>query len=208
MVQYSNEKGNSGHVSQRPGASGGRRKDARSISGGHRRFNQSRPTEDLQHCWRAVCVAPRSIEFRAPDAGTEAPDEEKGERRSIISRSARARRALPKRGAMDRPQRNYTGFPSAPEEHRRPALNLHTLLAPRPLYTFFARHTGDAMTGANIFDDDLLVIERTSDYADGHIVLAFVDGERLVRRFERRDGLKSRCLRAGRSVQHFREGAG
>lgn len=85
-------------------------------------------------------------------------------------------------------QRHYTGFQSASEEHRRPALNLHTLLAPRPLYTFFARMTGDAMTGANIFDDDLLVIERTGDYADGHIVLAFVDGERLVRRFERRAG--------------------
>jgi DNA polymerase V len=87
----------------------------------------------------------------------------------------------------------YTGFPSASEEHRRPALNLHTLLAPRSLYTFFARHTGDAMTGANIFDDDLLVIERTSDYSDGHIVLAFVDGERLVRRFERREGRLFLC---------------
>ena len=86
---------------------------------------------------------------------------------------------------MDR--QHYTGFPSASDEHRRPALNLHALLAPRPLYTFFARHTGDAMTGANIFDDDLLVIERTCDYADGHIVLAFVDGERIVRRFEKRE---------------------
>ena len=90
-------------------------------------------------------------------------------------------------------KQHFTGFPSASEEHRRPALNLRTLLAPRPLYTFFARHTGDAMTGANIFDDDLLVIERTSDYADGHIVLAFVDGERLVRRFERRDGRLFLC---------------
>ena len=87
---------------------------------------------------------------------------------------------------MDR--QHYTGFPSASEEHRRPALNLHTLLAPRPLYTFFARHTGDAMVEAKIFDDDLLVIERTSDYVHGSIVLAFVDGQRLVRRFERRAG--------------------
>jgi DNA polymerase V len=87
---------------------------------------------------------------------------------------------------MDR--QHYTGFPSASEKHRRPALNLHTLLAPRPLYTFFARHTGDAMVEANIFDDDLLVIERTSDYVHGSIVLAFVNGQRLVRRFERRAG--------------------
>jgi DNA polymerase V len=85
-------------------------------------------------------------------------------------------------------EHHYTGFPSASEEHRRPTLNLHTLLAPRPLYTFFARHSGDAMVEANIFDDDLLVIERTSDYVHGSIVLAFVDGQRLVRRFERRAG--------------------
>jgi len=90
-------------------------------------------------------------------------------------------------------KQHYTGFPSASEEHRRPALNLHSLLAPRPLYTFFARHTGDAMVEANIFDDDLLVIERTSDYANGHIVLAFVDGDRLVRRFERREGRLFLC---------------
>jgi DNA polymerase V len=85
-------------------------------------------------------------------------------------------------------EHHYTGFPSASEEHRRPTLNLHTLLAPRPLYTFFARHSGDAMVEANIFDDDLLVIERTSDYVHGSIVLAFVDGQRLARRFERRAG--------------------
>lgn len=80
----------------------------------------------------------------------------------------------------------YTGFPSASEEHRRP-LNLHTLLAPRPLSTFFARFAGDAMVEENIFDNDLLVIERLSDYSSDQIVLAFVDGQRLVRRLERRE---------------------
>jgi DNA polymerase V len=89
--------------------------------------------------------------------------------------------------------RHYTGFPSASEEHRRPSLNLHTLLAPRPLSTFFARFSGDAMVEANIFDDDLLVIERLGDYRHGHIVLAFVDGQRLVRRLERREGRLFLC---------------
>jgi DNA polymerase V len=93
---------------------------------------------------------------------------------------------------MDK-QRHYTGFPSASEERRRPALNLHTLLAPRPLSTFFARFVGDAMAGDSIFDGDLLVIERLGDYSQGQIVLAFVDGQRLVRRFERRDGRLFLC---------------
>jgi DNA polymerase V len=46
---------------------------------------------------------------------------------------------------------------------------------------------GDAMTGANIFAKDLLVIERLSDYRDGCIILAFVDGQRLVRKLEKRE---------------------
>lgn len=90
-------------------------------------------------------------------------------------------------------QHAYTGFPSPAEEYRRPSLNLHTLLAPRPRSTFFARFAGDAMVEQNIFDNDLLVIERLSDYSHGQIVLAFVDGQRLVRRLERRAGSLFLC---------------
>jgi len=90
-------------------------------------------------------------------------------------------------------QHAYTGFPSPAEEYRRPSLNLHTLLAPRPRSTFFARLAGDAMVEANIFDNDLLVIERLSDYSHGQIVLAFVEGQRLVRRLERREGRLFLC---------------
>jgi DNA polymerase V len=90
-------------------------------------------------------------------------------------------------------QHTYTGFPSPAGEYRQPSLNLHTLLAPRPLSTFFVRFNGDAMSGENIFDKDLLVVERMSDYADGHIVLAFVDGHRLVRRLETREGRLLLC---------------
>ena len=90
-------------------------------------------------------------------------------------------------------ERGYTGFPSPAEEYRRPALNLHNLLVPRPLFTFFARFAGDAMVEANICDQDLLVIERLGEYIHGQIVLAFVDGQRLVRRFERREGRLLLC---------------
>jgi DNA polymerase V len=97
-------------------------------------------------------------------------------------------------------EQHYTGFPSPSEEYRRPALNLHTLLAPRPISTFFARFSGDAMAG-EISDQDLLVIERLSDYSHGQIVLAFVDGERLVRKLEKRDGRLFLCP----ANQHYRE---
>jgi DNA polymerase V len=90
-------------------------------------------------------------------------------------------------------QHAYTGFPSPAEEYRRPALNLHNLLAPRPLFTFFARFAGDAMIEANICDQDLLVIERLNSYSHGQIVLAFVDGQRLVRKLEKREGRLFLC---------------
>jgi DNA polymerase V len=80
---------------------------------------------------------------------------------------------------------SYTGFPSPAEEHRRPALSLDSLLIRFPSTTYFARFSGDAMVGRGINDGDILVIERLSTYASGEIVMAFVEGERLVRVFER-----------------------
>lgn len=77
---------------------------------------------------------------------------------------------------------NFTGFPSPAEEYREAELNLQSLLVRSPLSTFFVRFEGDAMTGEKIFDQDLLVVERGSEFADGQIVMAFVDGQRLVRK--------------------------
>ncbi len=82
----------------------------------------------------------------------------------------------------------YTGFPSQAQDHRQPPLNLQGMLVRAPLSTFFVRFEGDAMSGERIFDDDLLVIERSVKYGEGQIVLAFVRGERIVRRLERRNG--------------------
>jgi DNA polymerase V len=81
----------------------------------------------------------------------------------------------------------FTGFPSAAEEYRQTPLNLQLLLVRRPRVTFYAKFIGDAMTGANIWDQDLLIIERAESYQHGQIVLAFVESDRLVRRLERHD---------------------
>lgn len=67
------------------------------------------------------------------------------------------------------------------EKYAQPQLNLQTFLVRHPLSTFFARFEGAAMIEANIHDQDLLVIERIQNYSDGHIVLAFHSGERLLR---------------------------
>jgi DNA polymerase V len=102
---------------------------------------------------------------------------------------------------MDDDQRGYTGFPSPAEEYRLPSLNLQSLLAPRARTTYFVRFEGDAMIEENIFDQDLLVVERLLSYYSGQIVLAFVDGQRLVRRLERRRD----CLFLCPANSHYQE---
>lgn len=44
------------------------------------------------------------------------------------------------------------------------------------------------MTGAGIFDGDLLVVDKSLTPASGNIVIAVVDGDLTVRRFIQRDG--------------------
>ena len=44
------------------------------------------------------------------------------------------------------------------------------------------------MEGAEIFDGDILVVDKSVRPKHGHIVVAFVDGQRLVKRLYRRAG--------------------
>jgi DNA polymerase V len=44
------------------------------------------------------------------------------------------------------------------------------------------------MEGAEIFDGDILVVDKSVRPRHGHIVVAFVDGLRLVKRLYRRGG--------------------
>ncbi len=82
----------------------------------------------------------------------------------------------------------FTGFTPQAEEEREPQLDLAALLVRRPAITFYALMAGDAMSGANIHDGDLLVIEPAERYAHGQLVLAFVDGTTLVRRLSNERG--------------------
>lgn len=88
---------------------------------------------------------------------------------------------------------SLTGFPSPAEEYARPSLSLDALLIRSPLATHFIKFEGDAMDGENIHDGDLLVAEKSLHYPPGCIVLAFVDGQRIVRKFVERNGVYYLC---------------
>lgn len=53
---------------------------------------------------------------------------------------------------------------------------------------FALRVKGDSMTGAGIFDGDVLVVRRRSIADDGAIVVAMIDGEATVKYLRRRNG--------------------
>ena len=79
-----------------------------------------------------------------------------------------------------------SGFQSPAAEYARPPLSLDAKFIKRPVSTFFIRFVGDAMEADGILDGDLLVIERVLHFPPGSYVLAFVDGQRVVRQFIQR----------------------
>lgn len=77
------------------------------------------------------------------------------------------------------------GFPSVAQDYASGDLSLDEHLVDHPDATFFVRVAGDSMTGAGIFDGDLLIVDRSLDPADGDVVVAVLDGELTVKRLAR-----------------------
>lgn len=74
------------------------------------------------------------------------------------------------------------GFPSPAADYADSQLDINEYLVRNPVSTFFFPVAGDSMEGAEIFDGDILVVDRSVKAQHGHIVVAFVNGERLVKR--------------------------
>jgi DNA polymerase V len=80
------------------------------------------------------------------------------------------------------PVKVSAGFPSPAADYEDGRLDLNEYLIRNPVSTFFFPVQGDSMEGAQIFDGDLLVVDRSVRASHGSIVIAFVNGERLVKR--------------------------
>lgn len=79
------------------------------------------------------------------------------------------------------------GFPSPADDYIEGLLNLNEKLIPHPSSTFLIKAEGDSMTGAGIFEGDLLIVDKSIAPAHSQIVVAVVDSEftlkRLIYRF-------------------------
>ncbi|PZO36554.1 MAG: peptidase S24 [Pseudanabaena frigida] len=74
------------------------------------------------------------------------------------------------------------GFPSPAEDYVEHKLDLNSYLVAHPAATFFVRASGNSMTGANIYDGDLLIVDRSIEATHNDIVIAVVLGEITVKR--------------------------
>lgn len=80
---------------------------------------------------------------------------------------------------------NATGFGAAADDYAEKGIDLNEHLIRNKPATFFFRMKGDAMRDAGIFDNDVLVVDRSLKLADGKIVVAILNGELMVRRFHK-----------------------
>lgn len=78
-----------------------------------------------------------------------------------------------------------TGFGAAADDYMERGIDLNEQLIRNKPATFFMRVRGDAMTGAGIFDGDIVIVDRSIKAAPGKIVIAHLNGEMLIRRIEK-----------------------
>ncbi|HMO18441.1 MAG TPA: translesion error-prone DNA polymerase V autoproteolytic subunit [Oligoflexia bacterium] len=85
--------------------------------------------------------------------------------------------------------RVQAGFPSPADDFSEGMLDINEYLVKNPASTFYVRAQGNSMTGAGIFEGDILVVDRSLDVVSGKIIIAVVNGDLTVKRFcKEKDG--------------------
>lgn len=80
---------------------------------------------------------------------------------------------------------NATGFGAAADDYAEKGIDLNEQLIRNKPATFFMRVSGNSMAGAGIHDGDVVIVDRSLKAVTGKIVIAVVDGEMIIRRYER-----------------------
>lgn len=84
----------------------------------------------------------------------------------------------------DVPTANATGFGAAADDYMERGIDLNEQLILNKPATFFFRMNGDAMMGAGINNGDVLIVDRSIKAANGKIIIAAINGDLVVRRFQ------------------------
>src|SRR5688572_6860607 len=85
--------------------------------------------------------------------------------------------------------RVQAGFPSPAGDYMDQIIDLHEHLIRNPSATYLLEVKGDSMTGANIHEGDVLIVDCSEvERVESRIVVACLNGEFTVKRFMRRGG--------------------
>ncbi|MBZ5486375.1 translesion error-prone DNA polymerase V autoproteolytic subunit [Halomonas aquamarina] len=87
----------------------------------------------------------------------------------------------------------FSGFPSPAQDYEPRTLDLNTRLIKNPTQTFYLSAAGDSMEGWGIFEGDLLVVDRSIKPRLGHILVAMLDDEVLIKRYALYRGTPHLC---------------
>src|SRR6478609_11785991 len=80
---------------------------------------------------------------------------------------------------------NANGFAAAADDYMERGIDLNEQLIRNKPATFFFRMKGDAMTGAGIFDGDVLIVDRSLKLSNGKVIVAILNDELLIRRYHK-----------------------
>lgn len=74
------------------------------------------------------------------------------------------------------------GFPSPAQDYISQGIDLNRELIEHPASTFFARVSGDSMSGEGIDDGDILVVDKSEEAGHGDLAVCCIDGEFTLKR--------------------------
>ena len=80
------------------------------------------------------------------------------------------------------------GFPSPADDFFQERLDLNSYLIKHPTATFFVKVEGDSMIDAGIYNNDLLIVDKSLTPKENSIVIAAINGELTVKKLKRING--------------------
>ena len=75
------------------------------------------------------------------------------------------------------------GFPSPAEDYIELDIDLNSYLIKNPISSFFLRVSGNSMNNTGIYNNDLLIVDRSINPKSGDVVVAILDGEFTLKRY-------------------------
>jgi DNA polymerase V len=82
----------------------------------------------------------------------------------------------------------YAGFPSPATDYREEDIDIKKYLMPNTTSIYLARVDGESMANANIPHGSIVVIDKALKPVHNSIVIAIVDGNRLIKRLIKTQG--------------------